>query len=758
MFIDKPMLPRQLKVYYSILLCLILLCIVPAKAEKLKEIVVLNSYHFGFKWTADINDAITNHFREDESVRVFYEFMDSKRFNSSDYFESLYKQYSIKYKNHPIDGVICSDNRAFDFFVEHGKELWGDVPAVFCGVNNINQQLERIDTIKQAIVHEIIDIEGTLSLIEELQPNLEEIIVISDETLSGNIFLEQFIDAFDSQERSFTFQIINNTEPATLKEALTEIPADNRAIYLLSLYTERNGIPNEMIHEGHYFFKELPIPIYSNWDFLMPDLIVGGRILKAYDQGKLAAQLTTQLINKQTFTTHNHPPVYTIFDEMILKKYDLDTDLLSSTFGLINQENNFLRDYRRELIIILSILSVFIFIILLLVSDIIKRKRIEISFIESEKRLELAIDGANEGLWDIELEKDYIFINEQFAHMLGYKKAADVKINLQNWKAFVLAQDIEQMKEAFNLHKTGKAEAFQCEVRLLDINQKPSWYSIHGKITETIADRPNRVTGIILNIDDQKAFENELQKAKERAEESDRLKSSFLANMSHEIRTPMNAILGFTDLLIYGQLQPDEYDEYLQMIRRSGENLLTLINDIIDISKIESGELKISEEQVNLNELVNEALDVGQSLCKSLNKQLDIKISPESIKQKLFIYTDPLRIYQILLNLLSNAVKFTESGQIIIYYGVDSNNELMLSVKDTGPGISDKDQKVIFDRFRQVDESTNKKHGGTGLGLSITKSIVELMHGTIELTSVPPHGAQFTIHIPVKRIADKVLN
>ncbi|WP_439185648.1 ATP-binding protein [Carboxylicivirga taeanensis] len=721
-----------------------------ANAERLKEVLVLNSYHHGFQWTADINNAITSHFTEDESVRVFYEFMDSKRFNSDEYFEALYQQYLIKYKGKVIDGIICSDNRAFDFFIKHGNEIWGNVPVAFCGVNNIGDQLELLDTNQHVIIHETIDIKGTIEIIEQLQPELEELIVISDETLSGNIFLEQFMEAFKSRKRNYTYQIINNTHPEGLRRALNELPSSNRAIYLLSLYTERNSIPNEMMHESQYFFKNIDIPIYSNWDFLMPHLIVGGRILKAADQGRLSAQLMDQILRKQAVALDNEPPTYTIFDQQLLKKHQLDTDSLSYNFELINEDIQLIKSYKKELIIILSILCVFIFIILLLVGDIIKRKRVEISFIESEKRLELAIDGANEGLWDIELDKNDIYINEQFAHMLGYQSASELDINMNNWHVFVFPQDIEQMREAYSLHQAGKDEAFRCEARLYNSNNEYSWFSIHGKITEIINGKPTRITGVILDISNQKAFENELQKAKEKAEESDRLKSSFLANMSHEIRTPMNAILGFTDLLLCNQLSKKEQADYLNMIKRGGENLLTLINDIIDISKIESGQLKIQEALVNINELVSEAHSVGLSLCGNLQKQLQIHVEHTVTDNQKVIYTDPLRVYQILLNLLSNAIKFTEKGQVEISYSITNDEWLTLSVKDTGPGISERDKAVIFDRFRQADESTSKKHGGTGLGLSITKSLVEMMNGKIDLISDPPNGSEFIVKIPVK--------
>ncbi|MCT4591470.1 MAG: ATP-binding protein [Carboxylicivirga sp.] len=719
-----------------------------SKADSLKEVVVLNSYHTGFKWTEDINHAIADYFYTDQSVRLFCEYMDSKRFHSEAYLNTLKDQYYLKFHDHKVDGIICSDNHAFDFFLKYGKEIWGDVPAVFCGVNNIKDQLHLVDTSRHAIVYELIDVGGTIDIIEELHPGLEEIIVVSDETLSGKIFVDQFVSAFEKLERQYTYTVINNTNPQDLRETLLSIPNENRAIYLLSLYTERNGIPNEMFQESHYFFDGVNIPIYSNWDFLFPHLIVGGKILKAAEQGQLSAQIMDQMLNNKTFEIHNYPNDHIIIDYTLIERFNLELGNLSLQPEVINQQESYIKVYKRELSIILIILIVFTSILILLIADIIKRKRIEIDYIDSEKRLELAIRGANEGLWDIDLENENAYVSEHFARLLGYTTAVELNFSFSNWHEIVLPVDLDQVKEAYNAHKEGGAEAFRCEARLIKKDKSAAWFSVHGKITESSNGVPTRVTGIILNINNQKAFEGELKKAKERAEESDRLKSSFLANMSHEIRTPMNAILGFTDLLIYSQLNPEERNEYLGLIKRSGENLLTLINDIIDISKIESGELKIVEDKIDVHEMVKEVQSVAISLCNNLDKSLEIKIKQASTSP-LHVFSDPLRIYQILLNLVSNAVKFTEKGSVVISYKLSEDDKLLISVKDTGPGIPDKDKSIIFDRFRQIDESSIKKHGGTGLGLSITKSLVELMEGQIEVKSCQPHGSEFMISIPV---------
>jgi len=724
-------------------------------ASERKEVVILNSYHNGFKWTNDINNAIASEFKCNESTRLFYEFMDSKRFNSEEYFEHLRNIFHLKYAHHKIDGIICSDNRAFNFFLEHGQDIWGDIPAVFCGVNDIDEHINRIDTLKHSVVYETIDIKGTLQLMLTLQPELEEIIVISDETLSGQIFVRQFSKSFQDLNLDINYKTLNNTVPDTLHKALHAIPSHNRAIYLLSLYTNRNNIPNEMINESRYFFEDINIPIYSNWDFLMPDLIVGGKILKANDQGRIAAQIMKQRFAGKPTKVYHTPKCETIIDYPTLTAHNLSTKELDSDYVVINQKEGLIAKYKKEITIILIILIIFVFIILMLISDIIKRKEIEIDFIVSEKRLELAINGANEGLWDINIPSKSIYISDQFAHLLGFDTADELDINEANWHNFIMPQDIEQLKEAYDLHINNKVEALQCEVRLLKKDGNKSWFSIHGKVTAREGDTPIRITGIILDINTQKAFEKELKNAKEKAEESDRLKSSFLANMSHEIRTPMNAILGFTDLLISSELTPEEKQSYLDLIKSSGENLLSLINDIIDISKIESGELQIKEEQIDLNQLIKEVVDVGISISNTLNKSIQIKTQSKLKKRNCYILTDPLRVYQILINLVSNAVKFTEKGFVEIIYDITEDSQLEIAVKDTGPGISNENQKIIFERFRQIDESTIKQHGGTGLGLAITQSLVNLIDGSIEVFSNPSQGATFKVSLPIKVIPSK---
>jgi len=241
-----------------------------------------------------------------------------------------------------------------------------------------------------------------------------------------------------------------------------------------------------------------------------------------------------------------------------------------------------------------------------------------------------------------------------------------------------------------------------------------------------------------------------LREAKEKAEESDRLKTAFLANMSHEIRTPMNSIIGFSELLSDDEITKEEIDNYVAHINIAGNSLLNLINDILDIAKIEAGQITIIQSDCNINALFNELyLTFTQQKEKLDKKELTIIYNDQPSKQHT-IYTDPQRLKQIMTNLLGNALKFTEKGFIEFGFDLVSADKYMFFVKDTGIGISPENQQLIFKRFSQVDGSHTRNYGGTGLGLSISKNLVELMGGKLWVDSVQGKGSTFYFTLPLK--------
>jgi len=252
--------------------------------------------------------------------------------------------------------------------------------------------------------------------------------------------------------------------------------------------------------------------------------------------------------------------------------------------------------------------------------------------------------------------------------------------------------------------------------------------------------------------DELKNRNKELIKAKEKAEESDKLKSAFLANMSHEIRTPLNGILGFADLLKDNDLDNEKKEKFLNVIDNSGNHLLNIINDIIDLSKIDAGQYTLYNEEIRLNNLFNEIFVFFNSFIEgSKNKDLKINLKKAFSNGSDTIFSDRTRLKQILTNLISNSIKFTSSGFINIEYSVKDNKELLFTVEDSGIGISKDEIDIVFKRFRQADDSETRRYGGTGLGLAISESCVKLLGGKIWVESELGKGSKFSFTIPYKK-------
>jgi len=249
--------------------------------------------------------------------------------------------------------------------------------------------------------------------------------------------------------------------------------------------------------------------------------------------------------------------------------------------------------------------------------------------------------------------------------------------------------------------------------------------------------------------------EKKLLEAKEKAEESDRLKSAFLANMSHEIRTPMNAILGFTELLTMpdSEITPSEKENFIRLIHNSGNNLLQLIDDIIDISKIEANQLKVHIKECVLR---NSFHDIKQSFLEIRKlkgkEHIDIRINENAQVRDLVIKTDPLRFNQIFTNLIDNALKFTEEGFIEFGYEIQNKETLLFYVKDTGRGMDQKKKDMVFDRFTKIEDDVTRLYRGAGLGLAICKSLVELLGGRIWVESVLDAGSTFYFTLPLNKV------
>ena len=250
----------------------------------------------------------------------------------------------------------------------------------------------------------------------------------------------------------------------------------------------------------------------------------------------------------------------------------------------------------------------------------------------------------------------------------------------------------------------------------------------------------------VLAIQNARLF-NEIGEKSQQLEVASQHKSQFLANMSHELRTPLNAILGYTELIldnIYGET-PDKMRGVLDRVQSNGKHLLGLINDVLDLSKIEAGQLELSLADYSVKDVVHGVFSVVESLATAKKLALKVKVPPDMPSG----YGDERRLTQVLLNLVGNAIKFTDQGEVAIDASA-TNGSFTVAVRDSGPGIAESDQGKIFEEFQQADNSTTNKKGGTGLGLAISKRIVEMHGGRIWVESQPGKGATFLFTVPVK--------
>lgn len=370
--------------------------------------------------------------------------------------------------------------------------------------------------------------------------------------------------------------------------------------------------------------------------------------------------------------------------------------------------------------------------------DITERKRAEEALKESETKFRTIFDKASDGMFLVDLKsRNFILCNVMCSKTLGYTQDEFLRLGILDIHP---PEDLPLIFEQLGKFASGQA-GVRHDIRfkrkdgtLFFADISPALVMLSGR---------KSILVVFKDITERKLAEENLIKAKEQAEEANRLKSEFLANMSHEIRTPMNAIIGMTGLALERELT-DEQHEYLDIVKESGYSLLRLIDDILDLSKIEAERIKLEQVDFDLRATVESVADT--LFPNASSKGLEFAYLVDRPVPS-FLRGDPGRLRQILTNLVANAIKFTEQGEVVI--GVELKEEiddratLFFSVTDTGIGIPQDQQSLIFESFTQADGSHTRKYGGTGLGLSISKKLVELMGGQIGVESQPNKGSRF---------------
>jgi len=389
-------------------------------------------------------------------------------------------------------------------------------------------------------------------------------------------------------------------------------------------------------------------------------------------------------------------------------------------------------------------------------ASIIVRKRAESAAEESRRRLIEAQRIAQVGSWETDQEAKSSIWSDEVYRILGYRPG-EIEASQEAFLARVHPDDRAAVIDA--LMQVDQKNSFIIDHRVVHPDGTVLYVSEMGEVVRDEAGRALRIVGTTQDVTEDKAAEQALVKAKQAAEAANRAKSSFLATMSHELRTPLNAVIGFSQLLEHldsGSAGAHEsaakdvgkYREYVGHIRESGEHLLSVINDILDLSRVEAGQSALSESPIDVADLVRRT--VGLMEAKARDGQLQLAISlPE---RPLHLQGDERAIKQILLNLVANALKFTRPGGRVMVDLRVADGALEMAVQDTGIGIAHEDQQQIFEPFFQVESELNRRFEGTGLGLPLVRSLVELHGGQIALHSVPEQGTRISVVFPPHRL------
>ena len=380
------------------------------------------------------------------------------------------------------------------------------------------------------------------------------------------------------------------------------------------------------------------------------------------------------------------------------------------------------------------------------IRDITMRKLAEEELRKSREKYQNIFENSILGLYQSIPEGKYLSVNPAFARLFGYSCPGEMISCVADIGQQLYSNPKDRKRAIKQLIEQGFLEGFEIEVQRIDGTK--FWVSMNTRIVQD--ENGLHYDGTVEDITKRKRAEDVLRASKEVAEAATKSKSDFLANMSHEIRTPMNAVIGMTGLLMDEELTIEQ-KEYVETIRSSGEALLDIINDILDISKIEGGMMDLEHQPFSLQRCIEESIDLGAENATKKGLEMEYRIEHDI---PAVVLGDYARLRQILVNLIGNAVKFTEEGCISIVVSgrkIDGNGyEIHFAVKDTGIGIPEDKADRLFQLFSQVDASTARRYGGTGLGLAISKKLVEMMNGKIWVESQTGMGSTFHFTIEVQ--------
>jgi PAS domain S-box-containing protein len=750
--------------------------------NKLKKVLIIDSFHRSYHWTEAISKGIEKELRKHFSdIEFHHEYMDAKRYTSSELLKIFKIKMLVKYKNIKFDLILADSLEAFDFMMASGKKTFGNTPFVFAGLYKIKpQQINGRKNYTGVIAS--INYTQSIDLSLRIIKNPSTYYVITDATATGDNYNKMFLSIL--KRRNINFKILSGRDYSL--DELTSIlsKADKNSVVLHTLWLKDKSKDYTYKYSAKRIAASSAVPVYT---FVYPFAgtgIIGGAIFNPGDYAISVAKKAKRILlgeNPANISIAYYGFHRNTFDYNALKKWNIDASKYFKNSRILNIPMAFFEIHLKKISVIISVLFVFSFLIILILLNIFRRKKAEEAGRKQKMLFDKVVDFMPFPIFIVNDNSQTIYINKKYMEILGYE-LSDINTMEKTVKNFFpnpeyraerlaswekITENIDAIdfaeEEAEITAKDGTIITVRGTFKnippigllaiLKDITAEKR-YELSTKEFITTLEHAYKEKEDALKDVEQTKFLLEVNNAKleelyQKAEEASRIKSEFLAIMSHEIRTPLTSMIGYSQLLLTENKLKGKEIKFVKIINESGTRLLKLLTDLLELSVIEAKGVQAEYDIFDIRKVVD---DVYTLLAPKFDeKNLSFEKNLNSVN---FVYSDQLKIRQIIFNLVGNAVKFTPTGKISVFIE-KKGKRFLITVKDTGIGISQENFKAIFELFRQAEKAHKRRYGGTGLGLAICQKLVETLCGKIWVESEVAKGTTFFVELPALDIPER---